>query len=70
MCWARTVVCVCNNANLHLCCVIQALVKHLDNISDEDIPDVHIPTGVPLVYELGDDLKAVSHYGIESGRQD
>ncbi len=41
---------------------IRALVKHLDNISDEAILDLNIPTGIPLVYELGDDLKPIRHY--------
>lgn len=36
---------------------LRALVKHLDGISDEDIPELNIPTGVPLRYELGDDLR-------------
>lgn len=40
---------------------LRALVKYLDNISDEDIVGVNIPTAVPLVYELDDDLKVVSH---------
>lgn len=40
---------------------LRALVKYLDNISDEDILGVNIPTGTPLVYELGDDFKAISH---------
>lgn len=38
---------------------LRALVKHLDGISDEDIPALNIPTGIPLVYELGEDLKPV-----------
>ena len=37
-------------------------MKYIDNISDEEIPDVHIPTGVPMVYELDADMKAVHHY--------
>ncbi len=41
---------------------LRALVKHLDSISDEDIPKVEIPTGVPLVYELDENLKPVEHY--------
>jgi 2,3-bisphosphoglycerate-dependent phosphoglycerate mutase len=41
---------------------LRALVKYLDNISDEDIPELDIPTGTPLVYELDDDLQAVTHY--------
>lgn len=36
---------------------LRALVKHLDGISDEDIAELNIPTGNPLVYELGDDLR-------------
>jgi len=42
---------------------IRALVKHLDNISDEDIVGVNIPTGTPLVYELDDGLRPKNcHY--------
>lgn len=35
---------------------LRALVKHLDGISDDDISELNIPTGIPLVYELGDDF--------------
>ena len=38
------------------------MVKYLDNISEEDIVGVNIPTGIPLVYELDDDLKALKSY--------
>src|SRR5687767_6290107 len=41
---------------------LRALVKHLDGVSDEDIVGLNIPTGIPLVYELDDDLKALRHY--------
>jgi 2,3-bisphosphoglycerate-dependent phosphoglycerate mutase len=41
---------------------LRALVKYLDGISDEEIPTLNIPTGVPLVYELDDDLKPIKHY--------
>jgi len=41
---------------------LRALVKHLDNISDEDIISLNIPTGPPLVYELDQDLKPIKHY--------
>ena len=41
---------------------LRALVKYLDGISDEDIVELNIPTGVPLVYELDADLKPVKHY--------
>lgn len=41
---------------------LRALVKHLDNISEEEIVKLNIPTGIPLVYELGDTLKPIRHY--------
>ena len=41
---------------------LRALVKYLDNISDAEIPELNIPTGIPLVYELDDKLKPVSHH--------
>ncbi len=36
---------------------LRAIVKHLDGISDGDIAGLNIPTGMPLVYELDDDLR-------------
>ena len=41
---------------------LRALVKYLDNISDEEIIGFNIPTGIPLVYELDDVLRPVRHY--------
>jgi len=41
---------------------LRALVKYLDNISDDDIAMLNIPTGIPLVYELDADLRPVRHY--------
>lgn len=41
---------------------LRALVKYLDNISDEEIVELNIPTGIPLVYELDEDLKPITHY--------
>ncbi len=41
---------------------IRALVKYLDNISDADITELNIPTGIPLVYELDADLKVIKSY--------
>jgi 2,3-bisphosphoglycerate-dependent phosphoglycerate mutase len=38
---------------------LRALVKHLDNVSDEDIVELNIPTGIPLIYELDDKLKPI-----------
>lgn len=43
---------------------LRALVKHLDNISDNEISQLNIPTGVPLVYELDEDLRPLRHYYI------
>jgi 2,3-bisphosphoglycerate-dependent phosphoglycerate mutase len=39
---------------------LRALVKHLEDISDEAIPELNIPTGIPRVYELDDDMRPVS----------
>jgi len=41
---------------------LRALVKYLDNISEADIVELNIPTGIPLVYELNDDLTPIRHY--------
>jgi 2,3-bisphosphoglycerate-dependent phosphoglycerate mutase len=41
---------------------LRALVKYLDNISEEEIVGLNIPTGVPLVYELNDELKPIRSY--------
>lgn len=41
---------------------LRGLVKHLDNLSEADVLELNIPTGVPLVYELDDDLKPIKHY--------
>jgi len=44
---------------------IRALMKHLDNISAEDIMQLNIPNGKPIVYELDDDLQPLQHFYIE-----
>jgi 2,3-bisphosphoglycerate-dependent phosphoglycerate mutase len=41
---------------------LRALVKYLDKIPDDEIVGLNIPTGIPLVYELDDDLKPIRHY--------
>lgn len=41
---------------------LRALVKYLDGLTEEEVIELNIPTGFPLVYELDDDLKAVTHY--------
>ncbi len=45
---------------------LRALVKHLDRVSDKDIVDQNIPTGMPLVYELADDLRPLRHFYLAS----
>lgn len=44
---------------------LRALVKHLDGISDDDIVELNIPTGEPLVYDLGDDLRPSEELPVE-----
>ena len=41
---------------------LRALVKYLDNVSETDIVKLNIPTGIPLVYELTEDLRSIRHY--------
>ena len=41
---------------------LRALVKHLDKVSNEDIIGLNIPTGIPLVYELDQELMPIKHY--------
>jgi len=41
---------------------LRALVKYLDGVSDADIVDLNIPTGIPLVYDLNGELKPIRHY--------
>jgi 2,3-bisphosphoglycerate-dependent phosphoglycerate mutase len=41
---------------------LRALVKYLDNVSDDEIVKLNIPTGLPLVYQLNDDLTPITHF--------
>jgi 2,3-bisphosphoglycerate-dependent phosphoglycerate mutase len=41
---------------------LRALVKYLDSVPDDDIVELNIPTGIPLVYELDEELKPIKHY--------
>ncbi|MDI6766786.1 MAG: 2,3-diphosphoglycerate-dependent phosphoglycerate mutase [Bacteroidota bacterium] len=45
---------------------LRALVKYLDNIPDNEIVELNIPTGIPLVYELDEQLKPIKHYYLGS----
>ena len=38
---------------------LRALVKHLDGVSEDEIVELNIPTGIPLVYELDEDLRPI-----------
>lgn len=51
---------ICTHGNL-----IRALVKYLDNVSDNDIVEFSIETGIPLVYELDEKLTPIRHYYLE-----
>ncbi|NVM34241.1 MAG: 2,3-diphosphoglycerate-dependent phosphoglycerate mutase [Candidatus Lokiarchaeota archaeon] len=48
---------------------LRALVKYLDNMPDEEVVKLNIPTGVPLIYELDDDLKPITHYYLGDAKQ-
>ena len=43
---------------------LRALVKYLDDVSEKDILELNIPTGIPLVYELDDRLRPIRHYDL------
>jgi 2,3-bisphosphoglycerate-dependent phosphoglycerate mutase len=43
---------------------LRALVKYMEGISDENIPDLEIPAGIPLVYELNERLQPVERYNL------
>jgi 2,3-bisphosphoglycerate-dependent phosphoglycerate mutase len=44
---------------------LRALIKHIDNISDEEITSLNIPTGRPIVYMLDENLKGIKHYSLD-----
>jgi 2,3-bisphosphoglycerate-dependent phosphoglycerate mutase len=48
---------------------LRALVKYLDQMTDEEIIKLNIPTGIPLIYELDDDLRPVTHYYLGDSRE-
>jgi len=47
---------------------LRALVKYLDNVSEEDIVKLEIPTGIPLVYNLDEALKPIKSYYLKGGK--
>ena len=64
--WSDTIVPAIKSGQKVLICAhgnsLRALVMHLDNISEQDITELNIPTGIPLVYELDENLKPLKHY--------
>ncbi len=48
---------------------LRSIVKYLDNISDNDIMEVNIPTAVPLIYELDYQLKPLKNYYLMSEQE-
>lgn len=44
---------------------LRALIKYLDNMSNDGISNLNVPTGTPLVYELDDELKPIRHYYLD-----
>jgi len=64
--WHQTIVPAIKNGEQVLIAAhgnsLRALVKYLDNVSEEEIVNLNIPTGIPLVYELDEELKPVKHY--------
>jgi 2,3-bisphosphoglycerate-dependent phosphoglycerate mutase len=44
---------------------LRALVKYIDNLTDNEVLTLEIPTGIPLIYELDDQLKSINHYYLE-----
>jgi 2,3-bisphosphoglycerate-dependent phosphoglycerate mutase len=65
-CWQDTIAPAVNSGRRVLIAAhgnsLRALVKYLDNVSDQEIVELNIPTGIPLVYELDDRLKPLKHY--------
>lgn len=66
--WASCMIQVTNTgaSNLKACLLAspQALVKILDDVTNEEIKSLEIPTGVPLIYELNEDMKPVRHFHV------
>ena len=57
-------VCICAHGNS-----LRALVKHIDGLSEKDVLELNIPTALPLVYELDENLKPIRHYYLASDEE-
>ena len=44
---------------------IRSLIKYLDQVSDKDIMEINVPNGIPLIYELDDNLKPIQHFYLD-----
>ena len=44
---------------------LRSLIKYIDNLSDDEVTNLEIPTAVPLVYELDEGLNKIRHYYLE-----
>ncbi|WP_461452836.1 2,3-diphosphoglycerate-dependent phosphoglycerate mutase [Mucilaginibacter sp.] len=53
----KTIICAHGNS-------LRALIKYIDNLTDEDVTKLEIPTGVPIVYELDEGLNRIRHYAL------
>ncbi len=64
--WMETIVPVIHQGQRVLICAhgnsLRALIKHLDDMSEADITELNVPTGIPLVYELDAQMKPIRHY--------
>ena len=64
--WEETIIPSLKSGEKVLICAhgnsLRALIKHLDNLSEKEIIELNIPTGIPLVYELNDDFTVNTHY--------
>lgn len=64
--WNEAIVPVMRNNQKVMICAhgnsLRALIKYIDNLTDKEVTNLEIPTGVPLVYELDDQLNRIRHY--------
>ena len=44
---------------------LRGLIKYLDNLSDDEVMELEVPTGKPICYEFDDDLNVIRHYYVE-----
>jgi 2,3-bisphosphoglycerate-dependent phosphoglycerate mutase len=68
--WNETIVpAIRKNQKVIICAhgnILRALIKYIDNLSDDEVTQLEIPTGVPLIYELDESLNRIKHYYLEA----